>query len=377
VHQGLELQVVLDGLSQGVLVFDSANRLVQENAAARAILGSDIKLIRNEGWIAAAVLFNSRLSDQSQMIEMAREQAIAAGEPVRFHIYRYGERLPCWVSALRSQADTFTMIAIEMPDWTAVADVIEKYLEEVREVVTASQGHANLITQSVSRAKPADTAEQLGKRITGFTHLIDIHMYRLLALTELVERLERVRTGKVRDLVRGGTRKVVLAEFVEDFLEVLDETPLVDPESNTGDHRSRIRAVVPQKVAISVAPDYLMRILRDVLRNAIMYSMRGSPIKIAAYVTSHTTVQIDVIDEGYGVRPAEHERVFLPFMRSRQPQIMGEFGYGLSLYLCKHEVEAMNGRIWFQSEEGVGTTFSIKLPAWRDTNRLNISSSHG
>jgi signal transduction histidine kinase len=45
---------------------------------------------------------------------------------------------------------------------------------------------------------------------------------------------------------------------------------------------------------------------------------------------------------------------------------MAEFGYGLAMYLCKSEVEAMNGRIWFESEEGVGTTFSIKLPAWSD-----------
>ena len=75
--------------------------------------------------------------------------------------------------------------------------------------------------------------------------------------------------------------------------------------------------------------------------------------------------------------PAESERVFLPFTRSRQPQMMGEFGYGLSLYLCKNEVEAMNGRIWFESEEGVGTTFSIKLPAWRETQRLLSSSSEG
>ena len=42
---------------------------------------------------------------------------------------------------------------------------------------------------------------------------------------------------------------------------------------------------------------------------------------------------------------------------------MGEFGYGLGLHLCKNEIEAMNGRIWFESEEGTGTTFSIKLPA--------------
>ena len=84
-----------------------------------------------------------------------------------------------------------------------------------------------------------------------------------------------------------------------------------------------------------------------------------------------------VIDEGYGIRASDSERVFLPFTRSRQPQIMGEFGYGLSLYLCKNEVEAMNGRIWFESEEGTGTTFSIKLPGWREASGLLSSLSEG
>ena len=375
---GLESQIVLDGLSQGILIFDSANRLVQENAAARTLLGADLKLIRAEGWIAAAVLFNTRLTDPTRMIETARSRAIETAQPVRFHIYRSGERIPCWISALYDpeQHDFYTMITIETPDWSAISDLVEKYLEEVREVVTATRGHAELIAQSVARAKPTDSAEQLGRRITGFTRVIDIHMYRLRMLTDLVERLERVRTGKVRDLARQGQRRIVLADFMEDFLEALDEATLVDPESDTGDHRKRLRVVIPQKIAVAATPEYLAQVLRDVLRNAIMYSMRGSLIKIVAYANRDNSVQIDVIDEGYGIRAADSERVFLPFTRSRQPQIMGEFGYGLSLYLCKNEVEAMNGRIWFESEEGVGTTFSLKLPAWRESSGL-LSSSEG
>jgi two-component system sensor histidine kinase VicK len=69
-----------------------------------------------------------------------------------------------------------------------------------------------------------------------------------------------------------------------------------------------------------------------------------------------------VHDDGYGIRESDHDRVFTPFQRARQPQIISEFGYGLAIYLCKHEVEAMNGRIWFDSAEGAGTTFSIALP---------------
>ncbi|MCC6801308.1 MAG: hypothetical protein IT319_00385 [Anaerolineae bacterium] len=375
VHKGLDSQVIIEGLNQGILIFNSANRLVQENAAARAILGSDIRLIRDEGWIAAAVLFNGRLTDPTRMIEIVRDQAIDSGQPERFHIYRAGERLPCWITALRSHDDTYIMITIEVPDWSAVSDVIEKYLDEVREVVTATDGHAKLIAQTINGVKATDTAEQLGKRITGFTQLIDIHMYRLRSLTDLVERLEHVRTGQVRATCRERLRRVVVYDFMEDLLEAMDEISLVDPETDAGDYRSRIHAVVPRQLAVTAAPDYLANVLRDVLRNAIMYSAREAPVKIVAHVATPTTVQIDVVDEGYGIRTIEMERVFLPFMRSRQPQIMGEFGYGLSLYLCKNEVEAMNGRIWFQTEEGVGTTFSIKLPAWRDTSRLSSQSS--
>ncbi len=376
---GLDSQTVLDALSQGILIFDNANRLVQENAAAHAILGADLKLIRSEGWAAAAMLFNTRLTDPTKMVETARTVADESGKPVRFHMYRSGERVPCWISTLRrdESAETYTMITIETPDWTAIADLSEKYLDEVREVVTATHGHAQLIDQSLIRAKPTDTAEQLGKRIGGFTRVIDMHMIRLLALTDLVERLERVRTGAVRELIHQKTRRVVLYDFMEDFLEGLSETDLVDPESSAGDLRQRIFTVIPQKVAIATAPDALAQVLRDILRNAIMYSMRGTPIKIVAYGNRESSVQIDVIDEGCGIRATESERVFLPFTRSRQPQVMGEFGYGLSLYLCRNEVEVMNGRIWFESEEGVGTTFSLKLPAWRDTSRLFASSSEG
>jgi signal transduction histidine kinase len=67
--------------------------------------------------------------------------------------------------------------------------------------------------------------------------------------------------------------------------------------------------------------------------------------------------------------------VFKPFARARQPQIISEFGYGLSLYLCKMELAAMGGQIWFSGEDGVGTTFSVMLPAWRDEAESSSSSS--
>ena len=372
-NRGLQSQTVIDGLGQGVLVFDTANRLVMENQAARTILGADLKMIRSEGWKAATVLFNTRLSDPDQSLDVIRAKALASERPVRFHAYRSGEHVPCWAAAIHGTGgEVYTMLTIDVPDWTALSELMEKYLDEVRDAVDSTAGHADLIMQSVARPKPNETVEQLGRRITGFARIMSIHMNRLGALTSLMERLENVRTNRVRDEVRVGRRRINFSTFIEDFLEELDENALADPESEVQDFRRRLQMSIPDDLLIHASPMHLAVILRDLLRNAIMYSLKAAPVYIVAHGRDQSA-QIDVVDEGYGIRASEGERVFAPFMRARQPQIVGEFGYGLSLYLCKHEVEAMNGRIWFESEEGVGTTFSLKLPAWRDDSSSSES----
>jgi len=362
----LDLQAVLDGLGQGVLIFDSAGRLVLDNLAARTLLGADLKLIRSEGWTAAAVLFNSGHHDPTVNIDSARRQALDSARPVRFHTYRAGEYVPCWAAIVPGRGgDLYTMITVDAPDWAIINDLIGRFRSEVQDAAEATQGHLRLINQSIGRMRPDEPVGHLVKRIGGFNRLIATHMYRTANLMDLLGRLEALRTGTLRAAVRAGRQRIALSDFIEDFIESLDEITLLDPEAEPHDFRGRLKVNVPPGLAVSASPSHLATVLRDVLRNAIMYSMKATPVRINAAAVGQS-VQIDVIDEGYGIRAREQDRVFQPFQRSRQPQIIGEFGYGLSLYLCKHEVEAMNGGMWFRSEEGVGSTFSIKLPAWRD-----------
>jgi signal transduction histidine kinase len=364
--KGLDLQAIMDGLGEGVLLFDSANRLVLDNVAARTIFGNDLKLIRAEGWSAASVLFNTRLARNERSVDEVRTDALTAARPIRFHTYRMGEYLPCWAAAIHGDSgEVYTMITVETPDWAMMTELMERFLHETRDAVDTTQGHAELISQSIKRLKPGETVEQLARRVGGFTKLISTHMHRTTLLLDFMERLGDVRTGKVREKVRVDRRKVKLRDFMEDFLEELDSIRLVDPETDAQDFRARIKSTVPDELTAAASPHYISRILRDILRNAIMYSMRATPITIRAQ-SEDGSIVVTIADEGYGIRASESERVWLPFQRARQPQIISEFGYGLSLFLCKHEVEAMNGRIWFESDEGVGTTFSVKLPIWRE-----------
>lgn len=364
--RGIDHQSLIDGLGQGVLLFDSANRLILDNFAARTLLGNDLKLIRAEGWSAAAMLFNARITDPQQQIDTVRSAALEDNRPVRFQIYRDGEYIPCWAAAIHgNRGEVYTMITIEQPDWTALRALLDRFLDETRDAVDATRGHAELIQQSLRAAK-GESPEQLNRRIGGFTRLIATHMHRTGNLLDSLERLEAIRTGRIRERVRQLRRRINLRDYLEDYVEDLDSAQLLDPETEAHDVRARIRLRVPDDLVLAASPSHLGRVLHDILRNAIMYSLLATPVTIRAFTADDGSVQIDITDEGYGIRDSERERVFLPFERARQPQIIGEFGYGICLYLCRHEIEAMNGRIWFDSEENVGTTFSFKLPTWVD-----------
>ncbi|HLV37687.1 MAG TPA: ATP-binding protein [Spirillospora sp.] len=360
-------QAVLDGLGHGVLIFDENGRLIINNRTAETILGTDLRLIRSEGWTAAAVLFNSGQQEPGGGIDAVRQRALKSGQSERFRFYRAGEFIPCWVATVRSKTSAIhTMITLDSPDWTVVNDLIGRFRDQVDEAVEVTQGHIKLINLSISQMEPDAPVEALAKRIGGFNRLIATHMYRTGTLMEALGRLQALRTGSLLHSIQQRRRKIDLADFVEDFLEALDEMTLLDPESDQEDFRSRLSYAIPAGLAVDASPEHLSIILRDLVRNAIMYSMKATPVRIVASAQG-SNVQIDVIDEGYGVRAKEIDKVFQPFQRARQPQIIAEFGHGISLYLCKQEIEAMNGAMWFKTEEEVGSTFSFKLPAWRDS----------
>jgi hypothetical protein len=364
-HKNLDLNAVLDGLGPGVLIFNSEGRLILDNLAARTLLGKELELIRKAGWEAASTLFNTLQTDPDKMLEGVRDQALQSDAPVRFYTYLGGEYIPCWAAAVNNTAGGIDlMITMEMPDWSSITTLLDRFKGELRDAIDSTQGHIDIITQTITHYDPKGNVSGLSKRLTGFTRLIAIHMNRVARFMDMMERLEAIRIGRVHETVRTHRRRIRVESFLEDFEEELDEIQLVDPETDAADHRSRLQLTYSPDLTIGASQTHLTQILHDILRNAIMYSMKATPISVTVRAKDKR-VQFDITDQGYGIREKERSRVFDPFKRAMQPQIMAEFGYGLSMYLCKQEVEAMNGTMWFESQEGVGTTFSFTLPTWQ------------
>jgi signal transduction histidine kinase len=99
--------------------------------------------------------------------------------------------------------------------------------------------------------------------------------------------------------------------------------------------------------------------IEQVISNAIAYSPAGSPV-IVRLERSPGAAIVSVTDQGIGIPGGEHERIFEPFFRATNAG--SRSGMGMGLFVAQQILARHDGRIWFESTEGQGSTFSIALP---------------
>jgi PAS domain S-box-containing protein len=119
----------------------------------------------------------------------------------------------------------------------------------------------------------------------------------------------------------------------------------------------------PKKAPPSVAADAdkVRQVLTNLVDNAVKYSPDGGRVKVRV-ATAGPNLRFSVSDEGLGVPPAEHRRIFEKFYRLDPDLTRGVGGTGLGLYISRELLERMGGRIWVESSGRGGSTFVAELP---------------
>jgi len=111
-----------------------------------------------------------------------------------------------------------------------------------------------------------------------------------------------------------------------------------------------------------VDQDMIRRVVTNLLENASKYSPPGSNIEVGAQ-QEEDFVRLWVQDHGPGIPASEHERIFDKFTRLKAEN--GPKGLGLGLAYCRLAVQAHGGKIWVESELGVGSRFTFILPTMK------------
>lgn len=112
-----------------------------------------------------------------------------------------------------------------------------------------------------------------------------------------------------------------------------------------------------------VDPNICRQVLDNLLSNAIKYSPYGRNIFIRINQRSQS-ICCEIQDEGPGLTELDKQKLFGKFTRLSAQPTGKEHATGLGLFIVKKLVEAMNGKVWCDSELGRGATFVVELPAY-------------
>jgi len=113
---------------------------------------------------------------------------------------------------------------------------------------------------------------------------------------------------------------------------------------------------------VQADPHRLQQALRNLIENAIKFSPAGGEVRVTAWRRDHET-GLTVTDQGPGIPARAREHVFDRFFRSDDARGRTVGGSGLGLAICREVARAHDGRVWVESREGEGSSFSIALPA--------------
>jgi len=112
--------------------------------------------------------------------------------------------------------------------------------------------------------------------------------------------------------------------------------------------------------------DKLTLAIQNLMDNALNYTKTGG-IKITlSFNKDENSFLFSIIDTGIGISKEEQPRVFSKFFRSSMAVKTETEGSGLGLFITKNIIDAHGGRIWFESQEGQGSSFYFSLPVIKD-----------
>jgi signal transduction histidine kinase/CheY-like chemotaxis protein/HAMP domain-containing protein len=217
----------------------------------------------------------------------------------------------------------------------AKSEFLAHMSHELRTPLTSILGFAQLLRLEETQPERRDMLERIDR--TG-KHLVGL-------INELLD-LSRIESGKLRL----SPTNLEISELLEDSVQ------LVAPLATSRGIRLDDGAV--HRAEVWADGQRLKQVVLNLLSNAVKYSPHGSVVRIGCAMTATGHLRLWVSDAGPGLPESAQRRLFQPFERLGAP---GE-GTGLGLALSKRLVDAMGGRLEFESVSGHGATFFVTLP---------------
>jgi two-component system phosphate regulon sensor histidine kinase PhoR len=333
------MNAILTGMVEGVVLVNSAGRLVLTNPAVRSMLRLPepaegrhyLEVVRHPeiaAELAAALTGNAPPPIEVRLDRDARRFFVAHVVPVTRERGGGAVLVLHDITALR-HADQVRR------------DFVANVSHELRTPLTAVRGAVEALVDTP--ATPEESQKFLG--------IISRHALRMERLVGDLLRLARLDAGQ-ETLARTDTRiDNVAAAVARDMQTTLEG------------RRQTVRiAIGPQADVVMADPGKLHDVFRNLMENASNYSPEGGVVEISSERVNDA-VAITVADRGPGVPDADRTRVFERFYRVDRSRARDPGGTGLGLSIVRHLVELHGGTVVAENREGGGARFVVTIPA--------------
>ena len=337
-------QALREGLGIGVIRLDPALRIVEANARAHALLGHDAGNLHGRSLMEAFI--------DPSVEALAVKATKAATGAARAEIRSAGTDGP--VIVVDAQAAPGGGV------WLVLEDVSElRRLQRIRTEFIDNLSHelrTPLTTVSLLAETLQREAEGVGDAISAKMReriaKIEVETGHLAQMVNELLDLSRIESGGTLQMADGVDMSRLAADSAE-RLRLFGERQGVKFRIETPPGLPPIRGDAAR----------LGQVVVNLVHNAVKFSPDGGEIAIRTAVDDGEVVT-SVQDHGIGIPRAARDRVFERFYKVDRARLRAEAGggTGLGLAISRHVVEQHGGRIWVDSEDGVGSTFSFALP---------------
>jgi two-component system phosphate regulon sensor histidine kinase PhoR len=343
-EQKEQLEAILNGMSEGVMVLDGRGKIQTVNHALGAILPGVREFIgrRSLEVIRSAELQQAcdQLLSETAAEADTRSLEITPGPGRVFgvNLVRYHHQ-PGEVGAIVVFHDISTLKRLEKIRQDFVANVSH----ELRTPLTSIRGYAETLL-SQTQAEPGPTVSFLQTILRNAMHM-----------SKMVDDLLQ--------LARLDSRQQPEPYRTVDATEALSAAwKVCDPQASAKD--VRLENLLPEaRIRVNANFDELVQVFRNILENAVRYSPAGSSITVSSKRNEHTVTFV-VTDDGPGIPLYAQERIFERFYRVEKDRSDASGSTGLGLAICRHIILNHGGAIWVESPpagKSKGSAFKFTL----------------
>lgn len=254
---------------------------------------------------------------------------------------------------------------------------VKERTEELAEAINRLAESKQEVMQALEREKELN--ELKSRFITTASHEFRTPLGTILSSVSLISRYqnsdEQSKREKHIDRIKSAVNN--LTEILNDFLslEKLEEgiirnnpepmhlekfmKDIIDEMHALLKSGQKIKYQHIGKFEIALDGQLLKNVMLNLISNAIKYSPEDKEILVKSEITNGE-IKIDVIDQGIGIPDEDKPHIFQRFFRANNAGNIQ--GTGLGLNIVKKYIELMDGKIYFESEFGKGTTFTVIIP---------------